>query len=156
MPAHKLYVGNLPFRFTEVDLKELFQGFGSVRNAQVILDRETGRSRGFGFVEMDSAEALQQAIAGLHERNVQGRTLTVNEARERDRGPRPSAPAPRPDTASFQPSTGARPAWSDAQRPRGDERGGPKDRRGRERERGGEREPGRGKRSKGWDDDEGF
>ena len=167
MSANKVYVGNLPFQFTKVDLLELFGSFGPVRSAEIILDRETGRSRGFGFVEMETAEAMQQAITGLHERNVQGRNLTVNEARERaprapGAGPRPSfgggggggggfrppAPSPRP----FSGGGGERPAWSES-KPRFD-RGGGKDR--RERGRGEERESGRGKRGKGWGDDEGY
>lgn len=86
--ANKLYVGNLPYTFTNADLEQLFTPFGAVRSAEVIIDRETGRSRGFGFVELDSPQATQDAIQGLHEKDVQGRNLTVNEARERaPRGP---------------------------------------------------------------------
>jgi len=147
MSVNKAYVGNLPFTFTQVDLQELFQGFGPVRSAQIITDRETGRSRGFGFVEMETAEALQQAIAGLNERNVQGRNLTVNEARERapGAGPRPaggfrSAPPPR----AF---SGGGPVGDS--RPRTG-KGGGRDR--RERGGGEEREHGRVKRPKGRDD----
>jgi RNA recognition motif-containing protein len=81
--ANKVYVGNLPFSFTAQDLEKLFGAFGAVRSAEVILDRVTGRSRGFGFVEMETPQAIQEAIAGLNEKDVQGRSLTVNEARER-------------------------------------------------------------------------
>jgi len=157
MSANKAYVGNLPFTFTQVDLQELFQGFGPVRSAQIITDRETGRSRGFGFVEMETPEALAQAIAGLHERNVQGRNLTVNEARERAPGaPRPGGSfGPRPGGPSFRPA-GA-PSYS------GDS-GGPGPGRGRG-ERGGERERsdrdrgaerGRGRRRDRGDSDDGY
>lgn len=81
--ANKLYVGNLPFTFSPADLEKLFATFGVVRSAEVIMDRETGRSRGFGFVEMETSAAMLEAIAALHEKDVNGRPLTVNEARER-------------------------------------------------------------------------
>lgn len=82
----KLYVGNLPWTFTSADLKELFAPYGNVQSAEVISDRETGRSRGFGFVEMDTQEAMEQAVRALHEADCKGRNLTVNEARERTGG----------------------------------------------------------------------
>jgi RNA recognition motif-containing protein len=82
----KLYVGNLPWSFTSADLKELFTPYGNVQSAEVISDRETGRSRGFGFVEMESQEGMEQAVRALHEQDCQGRSLTVNEARERTGG----------------------------------------------------------------------
>ena len=82
----RLYVGNLPWSFTSADLNNLFSKYGTVVSAEVISDRETGRSRGFGFVELDSQEAMTQAIQGLHETDVGGRALTVNEARERTGG----------------------------------------------------------------------
>src|ERR1700730_14848035 len=82
----KLYVGNLPWSFTSTDLKELFSPYGNVQSAEVISDRETGRSRGFGFVEMETQEAMEQACQGLNESDIQGRALTVNEARERTGG----------------------------------------------------------------------
>ena len=85
--ANRAYVGNLPFSFTSVELTELFQGFGTVRSAEIVSDRETGRSRGFGFVEMDSLEALQAAMSGLDGKPIAGRNLTVNEARERTSRP---------------------------------------------------------------------
>jgi RNA recognition motif-containing protein len=83
----KLYVGNLSFSTTEQDLEEQFGEFGQVNSASLITDRETGRSRGFGFVELDSKEAAQAAIQNLNGKEVDGRALTVNEAKPReDRG----------------------------------------------------------------------
>ena len=83
----KLYVGNLNYQTTNANLEELFAAYGEVRSAQVIMDRETGRSKGFGFVEMQDASAAQAAIEALHDKEYQGRRLTVNEARPReDRG----------------------------------------------------------------------
>lgn len=83
----KLYVGNLSYETTDADLEQLFAAFGNVQSAQVIMDRDTGRSKGFGFVEMGSDQEAQAAIAGLSGKEVGGRSLTVNEARPReDRG----------------------------------------------------------------------
>jgi RNA recognition motif-containing protein len=83
----KLYVGNLTYQVTETDLEQLFSQFGTVQSAQVIQDRETGRSKGFGFVEMGSDAEAQAAIQGLNEQEHEGRRLTVNEAKPReDRG----------------------------------------------------------------------
>lgn len=80
--SKNLYVGNLPYTVTTEQLHEIFAQFGTVARAQVISDRETGRSRGFGFVEMeDGAEA---AIEGMNGKEFEGRTLTVNEARPRE------------------------------------------------------------------------
>lgn len=91
--ASRLYVGNLPYNFTSQDLQQVFGAHGGVRSAEVIMDRMTGRSRGFGFVEMESDSASQAAIAALHEKEFDGRRMTVNEARERTArgpgGPRP-------------------------------------------------------------------
>lgn len=85
--AMKLYVGNLSYGVTNEKLEELFAQFGQVRSAQVIQDRDTGRSKGFGFVEMADDNAAREAIKGLHEQQHEGRPLTVNEARPReDRG----------------------------------------------------------------------
>jgi RNA recognition motif-containing protein len=84
--AKKLYVGNLPWSFTSSDLEALFAPFGTVQSAEVVSDRETGRSRGFGFVEMETQQASEEAIKGLNEKDIQGRNLTVNEARERTSG----------------------------------------------------------------------
>ena len=85
--SRKIYVGNLPWSTTSADLEAMFSPHGAVRSAEVISDRETGRSRGFGFVEMETDEGLQAAISALNGQEVNGRALTVNEARERT--PRP-------------------------------------------------------------------
>src|SRR6202050_1252049 len=77
----KLYVGNLPFSMTENDLTDLFAQVGNVARVQMINDRVTGRPRGFGFVEMGTAEEAQAAIAKFHGQEINGRALTVNEAR---------------------------------------------------------------------------
>jgi len=83
----KLYVGNLSYSTSSSDLEQLFGQYGTVQSAQVIQDRETGRSKGFGFVEMGSDAEAQAAIQGLNEQEHQGRPLAVNEARPReDRG----------------------------------------------------------------------
>jgi cold-inducible RNA-binding protein len=88
----KLYVGNLSYNVTDDQLTQMFAAHGSVTSAQVIMDRDTGRSKGFGFVEMDSGEQAQAAISALNGREVDGRSLTVNEARPReDRGGRAGA-----------------------------------------------------------------
>ena len=85
--SRKIYVGNLPWSTTSQDLEAMFAPHGAVRSAEVISDRETGRSRGFGFVEMETDEGLQAAISALNGQEINGRPLTVNEARERT--PRP-------------------------------------------------------------------
>ena len=83
----KLYVGNLSYRMTDSDLEQLFASHGSVASAQIIMDRDTGRSKGFGFVEMASDQDAQSAITALNGKEIEGRTLTVNEARPKeDRG----------------------------------------------------------------------
>jgi RNA recognition motif-containing protein len=85
--AKNLYVGNLVWDATADDLLALFQEYGKVSRAQVITDRETGRSRGFGFVEMENDEEAQRAIDGINGKPFRGRNLLVNEARPReDRG----------------------------------------------------------------------
>src|SRR5215207_7193774 len=81
----KLYVGNLSFNTSAQDLTELFASAGTVQSANVIEDRETGRSRGFGFVEMSSQEEGQNAIAQLNGKEVDGRELKVNEAKPQDK-----------------------------------------------------------------------
>ena len=87
----KIYVGNLPFRTTETEVRELFAQYGTVHDVRLITDRETGRPRGFGFVEMDEGEA-DAAIQALDGTDMGGRNLRVNEARERgERGPRRSS-----------------------------------------------------------------
>jgi RNA recognition motif-containing protein len=83
----KLYVGNLSYNVDSSSLEEMFSPFGPVRSAQVIQDRDTGRSKGFGFVEMGDDNSARQAIAELHEKEVGGRRLTVNEARPREERP---------------------------------------------------------------------
>jgi cold-inducible RNA-binding protein len=82
--AKNLYVGNLVWDATADDLLALFQAHGQVARAQVITDKDTGRSRGFGFVEMDDPAEAQKAIDALHGQPFRGRPLTVNEARPRD------------------------------------------------------------------------
>jgi RNA recognition motif-containing protein len=84
--SKNLYVGNLAFRTTADELREAFSQFGTVTRAQIVSDRETGQSRGFGFVEM--SEGADEAIAALNGAMFQGRTLTVNEARPREERPR--------------------------------------------------------------------
>lgn len=78
-----IYVGNLPFSYTSADLESLFSKHGTVSTAQVVTDRTTGRSRGFGFVEMDNDEEARAAITALADTEIDGRRLTVNEARPR-------------------------------------------------------------------------
>ena len=85
--SRKLYVGNLTYNVNETDLEALFTPFGSVQSAQVIVDRDTNRSKGFAFVEMDSDAEAQAAIQGLNGNEHDGRNLTVNEAKPRE--PRP-------------------------------------------------------------------
>jgi RNA recognition motif-containing protein len=82
--AKRLYVGNLAYGVRDENLQELFSQFGAVRSAQVITDRESGRSKGFGFVEMDNDQEAQAAIDGLNGKPHDGRPLTVNEARPRE------------------------------------------------------------------------
>ena len=79
----RIYVGNLPWSVNDATLEELFAPYGTVVSAEVLVDRTTGRSRGFGFVEMDSDEATAAAVAGLNMKNVGGRQLTVNVAQPR-------------------------------------------------------------------------
>jgi RNA recognition motif-containing protein len=84
MVGKKLYVGNLTYQVTDSELEQLFSQFGTVQSAQVITDRDTGRSKGFGFVEMDTDAEAQEAIRGLHDQEHNGRRLTVNEAKPRE------------------------------------------------------------------------
>ena len=84
----KLYVGNLAYSMSDSELQQLFEAHGTVTSAQIIQDRDTGRSKGFGFVEMASDDEAQAAITALNGQEIQGRPLTVNEARPREeRGP---------------------------------------------------------------------
>jgi RNA recognition motif-containing protein len=82
--ATKLYVGNLPFSTSQQDLQEMFSEVGTVTSAQVVTDRETGRSRGFGFVEMSTKEEAAAAISRFDQTQLKGRPITVNEARARE------------------------------------------------------------------------
>jgi cold-inducible RNA-binding protein len=92
--AKKLYVGNLTYEVTDTDLQNLFASHGTVQSCRVIMDRDTGRSKGFGFVEMDSGEQAQAAITALNGHEMNGRALTVNEARPPgERGGRPDRAA---------------------------------------------------------------
>jgi RNA recognition motif-containing protein len=85
--GRKLYVGNLTYGVTDSALEQMFAAHGTVQSAQVIMDRDTGRSKGFGFVEMGSDQEAQAAIAAMNGKEVDGRSLTVNEAKPReDRG----------------------------------------------------------------------
>jgi cold-inducible RNA-binding protein len=85
----RLYVGNLPFSISEHEVEDMFRQIGVVESTNLVTDRDTGRSRGFAFVEMDSREAAEAAIATLNGREIDGRALTVNEARPREsRSPR--------------------------------------------------------------------
>ena len=90
----KIFVGNLAFSATEHDLRQLFEPYGVVEKINVITDRDTGRSRGFGFVEMPDSHAAQAAIQGLQGTALAGRALTVNEAR-------PQAPRREPSRARW-------------------------------------------------------
>ena len=78
-----IFVGSLPYRLEEADLKELFEAYGEVSSVKLISDRETGRSKGFGFVEMPDDEAAQKAITGLNGAEVSGRSIAVSQAEER-------------------------------------------------------------------------
>jgi cold-inducible RNA-binding protein len=91
--AKKIYVGNLSFQTTETDLSDMFGEIGQVESVKIITDRDTGRSKGFGFIEMSDDAAAEKAITLLNGKEVNGRSLTVNEARpmeRRDSGPRGS------------------------------------------------------------------
>ena len=87
MANARIHVGNLPYSFGDRELHDLFATFGPVRSARVMKDRETGQSRGFGFVEMDTAEAAQKAIKELNGKEFEGMMLRPSEARERDARP---------------------------------------------------------------------
>jgi RNA recognition motif-containing protein len=80
-----IYVSNLSFRTTEKDLNNMFSTFGNVASAKIIMDRESGQSRGFAFVEMPSEEEAKKAMAGLNNKEIEGRPLSVSEAREKKR-----------------------------------------------------------------------
>jgi RNA recognition motif-containing protein len=82
----RLYVGNLPYAVTELDLRDLFGGIGTVTDAKIVTDRETGRPRGFGFVEMSNEDEARKAIEEINGRDVQGRQVAVKEAEDRRGG----------------------------------------------------------------------
>ena len=84
----KLYVGNLTYGITDATLEQMFAPHGAVKSAQVVMDRDTGRSKGFGFVEMTTDQEAQAAISGMNGQMVDGRALTVNEAKPREDRPR--------------------------------------------------------------------
>lgn len=83
-----IYVGNLPYQITEDELRDAFAEYGQVSSAKIIIDRDTGRSKGFGFVEMPDAAAANKAIDGMHGQSLNGRDLRVNEARPKESHPR--------------------------------------------------------------------
>jgi cold-inducible RNA-binding protein len=85
--GNKLYVGNLPYSFRDEDMQQAFSQFGSISSAKVMMERDTGRSKGFGFVEMGNDAEAQAAIKGMNGQNMGGRNLVVNEARPME--PRP-------------------------------------------------------------------
>jgi RNA recognition motif-containing protein len=93
--GRKLFVGNLSFDTTDQDLKDAFANAGTCESASVVKDRMTGRSRGFGFVEMSTDDEAQKAVTTLNNLELQGRNISVSEARERSAGPRPSFGGPR-------------------------------------------------------------
>ena len=101
-------MGNLSYETTDGDLKETFSTVGACESASVVTDRMTGRSRGFGFVEMGSDEEAQQAIARLNGTELRGRSINVSEARERSAG---SGPRPGPHRDFGPPASGSRPPF---------------------------------------------
>ena len=99
----KLYIGNIPYSIDDATLAEAFAQVGKVASATVVKDRESGRSRGFGFVEMETDEGAADAISRLHGVDYDGRPMTVTEARSKEEGPRGDKPrGPRPDGGSGQ------------------------------------------------------
>jgi cold-inducible RNA-binding protein len=85
--GNKLYVGNLPYSFRDSDMEQAFSQFGTISSAKVMMERDTGRSKGFGFVEMGSDAEAQAAIAGMNGQQIGGRGLVVNEARPMEARP---------------------------------------------------------------------
>lgn len=116
--AHRVYVGNLPFTCSPEDLKQLFAAHEPT-GSSIVVDRDTGRSRGFGFVDFASTESMLVAIQAMNGRAVNGRALTVSEARERQPGDRPprGAGGGAPGRPFSAPGTGAARQAGDAQRP---------------------------------------
>jgi cold-inducible RNA-binding protein len=86
--GNKLYVGNLPYSYRDSDMEQAFSQFGTVTSAKVMMERDTGRSKGFGFVEMGSEQEARAAIEGMNGQQVGGRGLVVNEARPMEQRPR--------------------------------------------------------------------
>lgn len=84
--SKKIFVGNLPFSTTDADLERLFSEYGACESARVVTDRDSGRSRGFGFVEMASSEEAERAISELNGHELSGRSINVSEAKERSGG----------------------------------------------------------------------
>ncbi|MCC7412893.1 MAG: RNA-binding protein [Gammaproteobacteria bacterium] len=89
-----IYVGNLPYRISEDELRSSFEAYGTVSSAKIVIDRETGKSKGFGFIEMPTQSEAEEAIKKLDGTDLNGRNIRVNEAR-----PRPQAPMRRPRPA---------------------------------------------------------
>lgn len=83
MPTNKIFIGNLSYSATAEDLKQSFESFGKVTEAKIVFDRPTGRSRGFGFVTFESADAAQEALREMNGKEMQGRPIRVNEARDK-------------------------------------------------------------------------
>ena len=104
--SKKIYVGNLPYSVTDASLESNFAEFGGVSSAKVMMDRETGRSKGFGFVEMATAEFAEAAIKGLNGMSVDGRSITVNLARPREEGRGPGGVGPNGYKASNRADVG--------------------------------------------------
>lgn len=104
--SSKIYVGNLPYSVTDASLKSNFAEFGAVSSARVMMDRDTGQSKGFGFVEMKSAEFAQAAITALHGMSVDGRTIVVTLARPREDRGTADAYSPAGYRASHRPDVG--------------------------------------------------
>lgn len=103
----KLFVGRLPFELSQNELQELFEQFGKVKSATIITDRDTGRSKGFGFVEMADATEAQEAIKKLNESEVKGRAIVVSEARDRERTGGGSGPRERSGGGGFRDRNGS-------------------------------------------------
>lgn len=104
--SSKIYVGNLPYSVTDASLKSNFSEFGSVSSAKVMMDRETGSSKGFGFVEMASAEVAQAAISALNGMSVDGRSIVVTLARPREASKDSNGGSAGGYTATNRPNTG--------------------------------------------------
>ena len=104
-----IYVGNLPYSTTEDSLRGQFQEFGTVSTVKIIMDKFTGKSKGFAFVEMPNDEEANAAIEGLHGQQLDGRTLIVNQARSREGGDRP-------ERSDRRPSNGSRGGFGDRNR----------------------------------------